>query len=116
MELIVTEGEDGTVDLSLALQKLAEHGINSILLEGGSKLNGSMLDRGLIDRVAGFISPILVGGEGAVSPIAGFGVDNVADALKLRDVGWSTMGSDLLIEGYLWMPSDEIKVPTHEGV
>lgn len=111
MELIVTEGEDGTVDLQLALRKLAERGINSILLEGGSKLNGSMLDRGLIDRVAGFIAPILVGGEGAVSPIAGFGVDCVADALKLRDVGWSTLGSDLLIEGYLWMPSDEITVP-----
>jgi diaminohydroxyphosphoribosylaminopyrimidine deaminase/5-amino-6-(5-phosphoribosylamino)uracil reductase len=114
LELIVTEGEHGLVDLSLALEKLAERGINSILLEGGSRLNGSMLDRGLIDRVAGFVAPILVGGQEAVSPIGGFGVDCVGDALRLRDVGWSTLGPDLLIEGFLWMPSDEIEVPTHE--
>lgn len=111
MELIVAEGENHLVDLDAALHKLAHWGVNSILLEGGSRLNGSMLDRGLIDRVAGFIAPILVGGQQALSPIAGFGVDHVANALKLRDVGWSTLGSDLLIEGYLWMPSDAIEVP-----
>jgi diaminohydroxyphosphoribosylaminopyrimidine deaminase/5-amino-6-(5-phosphoribosylamino)uracil reductase len=112
LDLIVTEDHDGRVDLSQALTKLAERGINSILLEGGSSLNGSMLDRGLIDRVAGFVAPILVGGREAVSPIGGFGVDCVGDALRLRDVGWSTLGPDLLIEGYLWMPSDEIEVPS----
>lgn len=115
MELIITEDEHGMVDLSQALRLLAERGINSILLEGGSRLNGSMLDRGLIDRVAGFVAPILVGGQQAVSPIGGFGVDCVGDALRLRDVGWSTLGPDLLIEGYLWMPSDEIEVPMHEA-
>lgn len=114
MDLVITEDEHGMVDLNLALRMLAERGINSILLEGGSRLNGSMLDRGLIDRVAGFVAPILVGGQQAVSPIGGFGVDCVGDALRLRDVGWSTLGPDLLIEGYLWMPSDEITVPTQE--
>ncbi len=114
LEIIVTESESGSVDLGLAMEKLAEHGINSILLEGGSQLNGSMLDQGLIDRVAGFVAPILVGGQEALSPIAGFGVECVGDALKLRDVGWSTMGSDLLIEGYLWMPTDMVTVPATE--
>ena len=93
---------------------LAERGINSILLEGGSRLNGSMLDGGYIDRVAGFVAPILVGGQEAVSPIAGSGVECVGDATKLREVGWSTLGADLLIEGYLWLPSDAITVPTLE--
>jgi diaminohydroxyphosphoribosylaminopyrimidine deaminase/5-amino-6-(5-phosphoribosylamino)uracil reductase len=111
LDLIVTEDEHGMVDLALALERLAQRGINSILLEGGSSLNGSMLDRGLIDRVAGFIAPILVGGQEAKSPIGGFGVECVGDAVRLRDVGWSTLGPDLLIEGYLWMPSDEIVVP-----
>lgn len=114
LDLIVTEDEHGMVDLSQAMRLLAERGINSILLEGGSRLNGGMLDRGLIDRVAGFVAPLLVGGQDAVSPIGGFGVDCVGDALKLRDVGWSTMGPDLLIEGYLWIPSDEITVPMQE--
>lgn len=115
MEVIVTEDEHGMVDLHRALQLLAERGVNSILLEGGSRLNGSMLDRGLIDRVAGFVAPLLVGGQEAVSPIGGFGVDCVGDALKLREVGWSTLGPDLLIEGFLWMPSDVIALPQTEG-
>lgn len=114
MQTLVTLDGEGRVDLDLALRTLAEQGINSILLEGGSRLNGSMLDGGYIDRVAAFIAPLLVGGQAAVSPIAGFGVDSVADALKLRDVGWSTLGSDLLIEGYLWMPSDAITVPVQD--
>lgn len=112
LEVIVTDNEQGRVDLDLALHKLAQWGINSILLEGGSRLNGSMLDRGLIDRVLAFIAPLLVGGEAALSPIAGFGVENVSNALRLRDVGWSTLDADLLIEGFLWTPSDVIAVPT----
>ena len=114
LEIMVTEGADGRVDMDLALAQLAKRGVNSILLEGGSRLNGSMLDAGLIDRVAGFVAPILLGGQDAYSPIAGSGVACVTEALRLRDVGWSTLGPDLLIEGYLWMPSDVIEVPTVE--
>ena len=114
LEILITHDGEGRVDLDLALRNLADRGINSILLEGGSRLNGSMLDGGYIDRVAGFIAPLLVGGKDAVSPIAGSGVECVGDATKLRDVGWSTLGADLLIEGYLWLPSDAITVPVTE--
>ncbi len=107
LEVIVAE-ENGRVDLVKALGALAEHGLNSVLLEGGSTLNGSMLDRGLIDRVAGFVAPLLLGGVDALSPIAGFGVDCVSSALRLKDVGWSALGPDLLIEGYLWTPLETV--------
>ncbi len=110
LRIVVADGEEGLVDLTGALEQLADLGINSIFCEGGSRVNGSMLDQGLIERVAGFVAPLLVGGQEAFSPIAGFGVDCVGDALKLRDVGWSTLGSDLLIEGYLWTPLDEIDI------
>ncbi len=44
-------GEGGHVDLQLAMRRLGELEISSILLEGGGKLNGAMLEAGLVDRI-----------------------------------------------------------------
>ena len=111
LRMVTADGGNGRVDLALGLQKLGDLGINTIFLEGGSKLNGSMLDLGLIDRVAGFVAPVLLGGRDSLSPVSGKGIDHVSDALKLRDVGWTVLGSDLMIEGYLWKPGDVLELP-----
>jgi riboflavin biosynthesis pyrimidine reductase len=112
IRVLVAGEKDGRVDLRDGLQKLGSIGFNTIFLEGGSQLNGSMLDAGLIDRVAGFIAPVLLGGSTALSAIAGNGLDLVQNGLRLRDVGWTAMGTDLLIEGYLWKPGDSLTIPT----
>jgi len=109
--ILVTHPRNGRVDLKEGLQQLGKMGLNTLFLEGGSKLNGSMLDLRLIDRVAGFVAPVLLGGKDALSPVSGTGLDLVSNALRLRDVGWTALGEDLLIEGYLWKPSDSITVP-----
>lgn len=106
MRSVIAESSDGRVDLEKAMQMLGKAGLNTIFLEGGSSLNGSMMDRGLIDRVAGFVAPVLLGGKSSPSPVSGHGRDLVSEALRLRDVGWTALGTDLLIEGYLWKPSD----------
>ena len=67
-----------------------------------------MMDAGLIDRVAGFVAPVLLGGKDAPTAISGTGMNLVQDSLKLRDVGWTPLGKDLLVEGYLWKPSDVV--------
>ena len=94
------------------MQELGKLGLNTVFLEGGSKLNGSMLDLRLIDRVAGFVAPVLLGGANSPTPVSGRGLANVADGLKLRDVGWTALGNDLLIEGYLWKPGDVLELPS----
>jgi diaminohydroxyphosphoribosylaminopyrimidine deaminase/5-amino-6-(5-phosphoribosylamino)uracil reductase len=48
-------------DLVQALHRIGERGIRSILLEGGPTLAGSFLTAGLVDRLAVFSSPILLG-------------------------------------------------------
>ena len=108
LKILVAPESEGRVCLKSAMQKLGEAGINTVFLEGGSQLNGSMLDHGLVDRVAGFIAPLLLGGQDAVSPIGGRGLDLVGQAQKLRDVGWTPIGTDLLLEGYLWKPADDL--------
>ncbi len=61
VELIVA-GDD-TVDLSVALERLRERGVERITLEGGPSLNGQLAAGGLIDEMCVTIAPSLVGGE-----------------------------------------------------
>jgi 2,5-diamino-6-(ribosylamino)-4(3H)-pyrimidinone 5'-phosphate reductase len=47
------------VDLSLALEKIgAQFGVRTLMLEGGGRINGSMLRDGLIDEVSVLIAPV----------------------------------------------------------
>ena len=86
------------------LQLFAELGrrkMTNVLVEGGSKLLGGLLDSSLIDEVHVFIAPKLFGGEKAPSPIGGAGVDQVAKALELGQLKWEQLGSDLYVRGRL---------------
>lgn len=54
-----------TIDLSTALDKLAStFRIKMLLLEGGGKINGSLLQAGLIDELSLLIAPIADGNNG----------------------------------------------------
>jgi len=75
---------DGNVDLRAALTALAKRGLTRILVEGGATLAASLLRARLVDRLAWFRSPGLIGGDGmdAVKP---FGTDRlVQQALGTR--------------------------------
>lgn len=53
------------VNLHVALQKLREKfGLKKLMLEGGGKFNGSMLQEGLVDEISQVIVPVADGGEG----------------------------------------------------
>ena len=55
---------EGRVCLESLLRRLGEAGALSVLAEGGSALHGSLARGRLADRVAAYIAPILIGGEG----------------------------------------------------
>jgi diaminohydroxyphosphoribosylaminopyrimidine deaminase/5-amino-6-(5-phosphoribosylamino)uracil reductase len=88
---------DGTVTLAAALNALAEIGVRSILVEGGSGVYTSFLREGLWDKLAVFIAPLVLG-EG-INAIGGLGIARVSDALRLCDVSVKTIGSQVMIEG-----------------
>lgn len=100
-EVVELPAEQGVIDLGELLNLLGKRQVTSILVEGGNKLFGSLFDRGLIDKVLAFISPIIIGGEGAKSAVGGNGVGRVAEALRLNRVKISELGDDILISGYL---------------
>lgn len=99
--LPVSEDEKGRIDLKELMQHLYELKIDGILLEGGGILNSSMLKENLINKVYAFIAPKLIGGEKALSPIEGVGINKMSKARELRDVEMKNIGDDILIMGYL---------------
>jgi diaminohydroxyphosphoribosylaminopyrimidine deaminase/5-amino-6-(5-phosphoribosylamino)uracil reductase len=52
-------------------------GMTNLLVEGGGGVLGAFHDAGEIDEVHAYIAPKLVGGEGAITPVAGTGVASI---------------------------------------
>jgi diaminohydroxyphosphoribosylaminopyrimidine deaminase / 5-amino-6-(5-phosphoribosylamino)uracil reductase len=88
---------DGHCDLRAALGALAEREVRAVLVEGGGEVHGAFLDAGLVDRVAVFVAPRLLGGRGATSVIEGPGTP-LKSAPHLTAFEVTTLGDDLLIE------------------
>ncbi len=71
---------------------------------GGGRLLGAFFDEGLVDRIAAFVAPVVVGGSGAPGPVGGLGVPTMADAVQLTNVRLTRLGDDLLVEGDIAKP------------
>lgn len=92
------------VSLPSLMEALAAREITSVLIEGGAEIHASALAEEIVDKVAFFVAPILVGGRTAPSAVGGPGIEKLADALRLRDVRFTPLDQDLLIEGYVGRP------------
>ncbi len=100
-EVIITPLSNNRVDLNFLMKALGERKIDSVLLEGGSELNYSAIDSGIIDKVNAFIAPKLIGGREAKTPIGGEGRNLMKDAIRLNNIEIHKFGDDIMIEGYL---------------
>ncbi len=81
------------------LDELGRRRMTNVLVEGGGRLTGSLLDLGQLDEVHVFIAPKLVGGAAAGVPIAGEGIDEMSRALEIDAPQWQPLGSDLYVSG-----------------
>ena len=71
------------VNLGELMKQLGRENIDSILLEGGGRLNESALRAGIVREIREFIAPKLFGGGGR-SPVEGPGVET-----RIRHFPWS---------------------------
>ena len=85
----------GRLDLPAALAALADLGLNSVMLEGGGVLAESFLARGLVDRIALFESPAVVG-TGAVAAPPSLAVLRGPGAGRFRRRSREVVGTDVL--------------------
>ena len=96
-EIIETPLKDGHIDLEYLMEKLGEMAIDSLILEGGSVLNYSALESGIVNKVHAYIAPKIFGGTGK-SPVSGMGVESPDDAYMLTPPKITVIGDDILLE------------------
>jgi len=97
-EIITISKKDGHTNLKELMKELGERKIDSVLLEGGSTLNWSALQSGIVNKVQCYLAPKLFGGVEAKSPVAGIGVDLPENAFRLMNSKIIQMGEDILVE------------------
>jgi len=100
--ILTFPAKDSKVDLTELAKRLGRMMMTNVIIEGGSELLGSSFDERLIDRVAVFIAPKLIGGRDAKTPLAGKGLERIVDACQLRNVTVKDLDCDILVEGDLF--------------
>lgn len=85
-------------NLKAVLKDLALKGFNSVLVEGGAGLAGSLLKSSLVDEVKLFVAPKIIGADG-ISVVGELGIKDINKALILKNKTVTQIGDDLLIEG-----------------
>ncbi len=99
--VLVMRGRRGLIDLRQLISRLTDFEIQSVLCEGGSTINASLLGARMVDKVIAFVAPKIVGGNGDKSPIMGWGLPSMNKALSLVDTRIRTFNDDVCIEGYV---------------
>jgi diaminohydroxyphosphoribosylaminopyrimidine deaminase/5-amino-6-(5-phosphoribosylamino)uracil reductase len=101
VRILILDSQEGKINLKSCLSKLGEIDMTSLLVEGGSQVNGSFLDEGLIDKLLFFFSPKLLGDPQALGIFGGRGVPRLEEAVPIKKVQTRRIGEDILLEGYL---------------
>lgn len=90
----VAAGSSG-VDMTVGLQALGQAGLTRVLVEGGAQIAGSLLRAGLVDRVAWFHAPAVMGGDG-LQAAAAFGVAALDAIPRFVRTDQRALGDDML--------------------
>ncbi len=95
--LIEVAGAEQGVDLAAGLQALGAAGLTRVLVEGGAQVAGGLLRAGLVDRIAWFHAPGVMGGDGWPAAQA-FGTAALSDMPRFRRTDARPVGDDMLTE------------------
>jgi diaminohydroxyphosphoribosylaminopyrimidine deaminase/5-amino-6-(5-phosphoribosylamino)uracil reductase len=88
---------EGRVDPAALLGRLFELEVRAVLVEGGAEIHAAFVDAGLVDRVALFLAPLLLGGRAAPGVIGGAGRE-LKGALRLGPLAVQRLGDDVFLE------------------
>jgi diaminohydroxyphosphoribosylaminopyrimidine deaminase/5-amino-6-(5-phosphoribosylamino)uracil reductase len=93
--LPVAADNSNHIDAGRALAELAKRGITRVMVEGGAVLSAALLRARLIDRIAWFRAPSLIGGDG--KPAFGdLGVEIIEDMPEFALLTREIIGDDTL--------------------
>ncbi len=82
------------LDVEAALTRLAERGVDTVLVEGGGHLAASLIAADAVDRLEWFRAPLLLGAEG-LPAIAQLGIGQLNEAPRWRRIALRELGPDI---------------------
>ena len=91
----------GRVEIRYALRMLCNSGVQSLLVEGGSTVQGAFWDQALVDEAFFYYAPIVIGGKNARPAIGGSGAIDVGEAIRLSKVQRRKLGDNWLVRGLI---------------
>lgn len=105
-------GQDGGLDLGAVLRALGDAGLTRVLAEGGARLAGGLLRAGLVDRLAWFHAPAVLGAD-ALAAVAPLGTEMLAVMPRFERASARPAGADFLFE-LLSISRDHTGLPRSE--
>ena len=97
VRLFEVAGAEQGIDLAAGLQTLGAAGLTRVLVEGGAQIAAALLRPGLVDRIAWFHAPSVMGGDGWPAAQA-FGTTALDGMPRFVRVNSRPMGDDMLTE------------------
>ena len=95
-EAVMIPNDSGKVELFKLMEELARRELNEIHVEAGTKLNGSLLQAGVVDELLVYLAPSLIGDSGrGMFHLPVLTELSRSTALKIREV--ERVGEDLRI-------------------
>ncbi|MCI5596145.1 MAG: bifunctional diaminohydroxyphosphoribosylaminopyrimidine deaminase/5-amino-6-(5-phosphoribosylamino)uracil reductase RibD [Lachnospiraceae bacterium] len=98
VQVLVQKGS-GKVDLKELCEELGRQKIDSVLIEGGSRIHGAFLSAGLVDKIYVYLAPKFAG-ESPYEPVKGWFIEKMSDACSLRLEKIEQIGEDVCITAY----------------
>ncbi len=74
-------------------------GVNNLLLEAGSGLNGAMLEAGLVDEFIIYTAPLILGND--ARPMIDITLKTMSEKIKLNIIDIRHVGTDIKIRATL---------------
>jgi diaminohydroxyphosphoribosylaminopyrimidine deaminase/5-amino-6-(5-phosphoribosylamino)uracil reductase len=96
-KLIKIPGSTAGIDLTAAMTALNTAGLTRILVEGGGQIAAALLRADLVDRIAWFHAPSVMGGDGWPA-VQAFGTETLAQMPRFRRDCITVIGDDMLSE------------------
>jgi diaminohydroxyphosphoribosylaminopyrimidine deaminase/5-amino-6-(5-phosphoribosylamino)uracil reductase len=100
-EVVDLPGRAGRVDLAELVSLLGKREIRSVLLECGPTLAWAAVEANLVDRVVAYVAPVLIGGDGAPTPLGGSGFAPVGAAHRVVIDAVERIGDDVRVEAHV---------------
>ena len=102
IQVLIADGPAGRTDPAAVLDYLARERYLSLMVEAGAKVNGTMLDAQLADKVLFYYAPKILGGMKSLPVVGGQGRMRRADAIQLDRVTLHPISTnEFAVEAYV---------------